>query len=970
MIQPPVTDTGNREDILQEVLKRASSYVPEWKPEEGDAGLMLARLFSGRFSETVKKYNQMASVSYQYFLGLFQEGPRPAMPACGYVCAEPAKGAPDPVPIAKGTRLYAVSEEGERVPFEVTDSFLAVDNRVGAVFNADRGFGRIVAAQYREEGSCRLFDTREGGNLQKRRLIFTEKNILSGTGALALSVKFENKENPGKEETFERLLKTAGAMEFEQWTDAGWITLGWQKKEGASALVFTQNLPEFGYRGRTGRFLAVRLLDADGINELSFTDIRLSAGAAGIRPDCLLRGDYQLSEAERGGEILPFGDQFSIYDEFVIGSEEVFSKRGAKITLTFDLRFREKEGISLNPYSGEPLPEGMKMKRNGERKWKAWFVHREETPLISQIPPKVVERVCLEYWNGEGFRRLFTDEPCELLFNGEEEGKVTLCFLEPDDLEPARMAGISGLWIRMRILSVSQRLQSGERYRYPVIRNPELGYSYAERPVYAGPVFAEEDLEVRDLPDRNGMEERLWFRRSDDKKAASYLLLNHTLCPGVLKLHWKLERERPTSLRGQAGVDFEYYAEKNGEGGWLPLGGSDLTAGLSKSGITTFVVRGEGKEVSLFGRRGGWIRIIPKDGREMSLLSSVRFNAVSVIQQERREAEYFTALAGERGKRCILSEKNVTWLCVRVDGEEWSLTEDPGGAAPDAPVYAADFREGIVTFGNGTHGRLPGLGRSAEIRIEYRVCMGEKGNLGTFAVKGFSDAVPFMKRVSNPERITGGCGGESGEERIRRAADLVLNQNRAVSIADYEAAALRADRSVKRVRAVQENGMLTIVVLLKETDAPEEALERAAENIREELKKRASVTVVRENRIRIIRAVFVELNLTVRGTLAEGARYQEVYAGILNKLARYLNPVNGDFGGEGFEIGHLPTRTRLFHYMKTVPGLGAVKSLEISCFERNAQGGREISYESARSLPFTVPVNGTHRILLDAFGNE
>lgn len=72
---------------------------------------------------------------------------------------------------------------------------------------------------------------------------------------------------------------------------------------------------------------------------------------------------------------------------------------------------------------------------------------------------------------------------------------------------------------------------------------------------------------------------------------------------------------------------------------------------------------------------------------------------------------------------------------VKVDGTEWRPIKDLGNAKPDAQVYEFDATTGDITFGDGTHGRIPAEG--AEVRADYT----------SGPHPGFVDFYPAMKAV-------------------------------------------------------------------------------------------------------------------------------------------------------------------------------------------------------------------------------
>jgi len=65
-------------------------------------------------------------------------------------------------------------------------------------------------------------------------------------------------------------------------------------------------------------------------------------------------------------------------------------------------------------------------------------------------------------------------------------------------------------------------------------------------------------------------------------------------------------------------------------------------------------------------------------------------------------------------------------IVVRVNGERWHRVRTLADAEPGARVFALDDATGVITFGDGVHGRMPGRGNTISAR--YRDEPGEEGN--------------------------------------------------------------------------------------------------------------------------------------------------------------------------------------------------------------------------------------------------
>lgn len=117
----------------------------------------------------------------------------------------------------------------------------------------------------------------------------------------------------------------------------------------------------------------------------------------------------------------------------------------------------------------------------------------------------------------------------------------------------------------------------------------------------------------------------------------------------------------------------------------------------------------------------------------------------------------------------------------------------PPGTPPPPPapteVFVVDHEAGVLTFGDGLHGRRPPLG--ARVFASYEFCQGAAGNVAPNAINS-APLLPSGFSVANPVRTWGGADAETpadGEKQIKR---FLQHRDRLVSVEDFEAIAWRA----------------------------------------------------------------------------------------------------------------------------------------------------------------------------------
>lgn len=124
--------------------------------------------------------------------------------------------------------------------------------------------------------------------------------------------------------------------------------------------------------------------------------------------------------------------------------------------------------------------------------------------------------------------------------------------------------------------------------------------------------------------------------------------------------------------------------------------------------------------------------------------------------------------------------------------------------------FTLDEATGEICFGpcviqpDGTtcqYGRVPEAGRSIRIS-QYRHGGGVLGNVPADELQVLRAAIPYVDRVTNRRRATGGRDQETLEEAKLRAQRIVRAQQRAVTADDFESLARQSSRAVARVQCV------------------------------------------------------------------------------------------------------------------------------------------------------------------------
>lgn len=278
----------------------------------------------------------------------------------------------------------------------------------------------------------------------------------------------------------------------------------------------------------------------------------------------------------------------------------------------------------------------------------------------------------------------------------------------------------------------------------------------------------------------------------------------------------------------------------------------------------------------------------------------------------------------------------------------WMRIADTDGvfSRPENPLFALlSIHENAVT----ATARLPG----------------EASNLPTGAFTSLTVPVEGVSGVMNPLPTSGGTETETDEQIIQRLTSSFFHQSRAISPYDYEQLAKEASPHVCKAKCYPNTNMvgayahghICLVLLCK--NAAQDAFEALSHEVRHYLDSRCPPG---SGTLHIIRPVNIEVDVTASAAIVRPEAALTVKTAINSALARFLDPVNGDLDGTGWEIGALPSTRKIFSFLRTIPGV--LQPTEISA--AYSRHGIPMDYSRAISEPFSVPVSGTHKILLKA----
>ena len=118
------------------------------------------------------------------------------------------------------------------------------------------------------------------------------------------------------------------------------------------------------------------------------------------------------------------------------------------------------------------------------------------------------------------------------------------------------------------------------------------------------------------------------------------------------------------------------------------------------------------------------------------------------------------------------------------------------------------------------------------------------------------------------------------------------------------------------------------------------------------------------DQVDIFEVRYVEIYVVVDAVIADYNLYHEVHQAISRRLAEFLDPITGNFNGQGWEIGQLPGRELIYNSIKTVKNIKWIRGLHLFTYVVTEKGRQAVEFGEIRRDPFTVPVCGEPEINL------
>ena len=972
----PQNEKKTKEDIIEYIKKCAKQYVPEWRydQEHPDAGTALVSLFADMMCDNIKRFNLSAAGDMFSFFDELNAKMLPARPAEGFITFELPEGFIGEAEVPTGTKLLSETPEGQLI-FETQEEVLVRQMDIKKIYLSnpkEDAIYQVFDGEAQEVPSFFLFQS-SGDNLQKHRLYFCfERGLMIKTHAQA-ELSFQLLGTGIEEGEFAQTVLDASNIRFFYGTLNGYRSISDYTYEDGK-LKFDIEGGEQGI-APMDEFQSMYVIRADILDARLFSKVYISALTLCVRGQNLKPELIHVNGTDQEPEDFPvFGEAPTVYNEFYLASEEVFGKAGAHIRIEFDLDFVK---IPLEAVMAENV------------KWKTIMKKRDFIP--DREYDITIRQVIWEYYNGYGWTRLHASSKYEDMFTAYENvhgQRKKMEFICPPDIQPALVNSAETYCIRARVIKMNNAFKTKGAYIVPVAGRFSLSYDFEGAPLTPALVFRQNNMETRSSK-REDMEQKSFaFPFSEpnpDEKTTCYLGFEEPPVGGPLKLlfvmHDAMQKTMPR-------VEWEYLGEEGFQR--MPL--IDGTKGFHHTGLVSWFGSRDLKRTVLFEQNLFWIRLIDAEESYQNKMwkdicpkiEGIYPNSTSILGIETVEASYGIEPHAQE-KKIQLPYTDISDIQIQVlerkgyrDGsleeiwETWMETDELYADSDVRKEYVINRQEGILEFPKYMKSTCLNEQGEIAVRVKYEHCQGDLGNLKAGQVNQLSRTVGFINNSYNPVATVCGTSGEKVMEAVERNAKILRHGYRCVSSGDYEDMAFEATRNISKIKCFcgydqnrkQQAGAVTLVVLPKEYGEESYSFEKTKTQIYEYLAGHMDENIVNLGKFHIVRPQMIRMDIKATVTLTQKKEIFTVRKRILDELHRFLNPLHGNFYGEGWEIGTIPNKSQIMHALKRVEGVKYVKELTLRKYRRGRFEEYEVNEENLLSF-YLLPKSGTHEILID-----
>ena len=978
-------DDRNKEDIVAQILERAKSYTPEWNMDSGepDIAAVLALAYADMLAGTLKKVNGTPLKNKIAFFNMINASLLPAAPSEGYVSFTLSADDVGSTQIEKGAVMSSYSSDGDTMHFETCDDILVSPARIEKIFVADDRDDHIGLYENFGEEKTGLFGLAPV-NLQSHvmRISHPFAFDLRSNGEVILRFSRRSGTLSGNENIKALADPSAADIEYYAGEEKGFVHFSDVRSSGADlVLVKDSGLPPVA-ADEDGFNIRFTVKNVSAFENFSFSQIEAMPSGRQIIPDHITDGniDYDINE------FYPFGEQFRLFNEVYFGCSEVLDKRGAAVTMSFDMTLVEV------PIENQLDDEGINYK---------WVANKKDFKEAKSYRIAITG-VIWEYYNGSGWARLFPDNTYSDLFNFKQEVTSSfrsITFTCPEDISEVFVGSQSGCYIRARILKAENLYKTKGWYMSPRVRNISFEYHYEQSGCRILDILTYNNIEEqRYTPaDAAGYDGFVPFRCAGASERTVYFGFSAPPDNGPMRILWEID-EDPLSPRPK--LRWRYLAA----GGWRSMNIADETESFTKLGLTVFLDNHDFVKTRMFGEELYWVSVADAENVYrtnrcgLPVIGRIYPNSVRAVNLDSHNEEYFAFNLYMENARLTLSAPSVLKLELYVnefssineteaavlekqgrltrvtgsggiDTEIWVKWDEVNSFAMennDSRCYVLDRSTGVITFGNGRKGRIPPVSEINNIRVVYTTGGGDRTNVAPGSITGLERSYGFVSGVDNSKRFYGGCDAETVYEAMRRSAVMLRTQGKAVTARDLESLTFNASRNIRKLRCVsgrnasgsRERGAVTLVVLKKEHSE----FSRIRTDIKEYLRGRLPGNIVAEDRLYVTEPTLVRINVRAEIKTNELNGIFELKKRVEQCLADYFASFSGTDGDNVWRLGMIPNEQQIRSALLRLKNVVYIRNLYITMYVSGTGGLKEVDSDTIKQYSYVLPENGEHDI--------
>jgi hypothetical protein len=696
------------------------------------------------------------------------------------------------------------------------------------------------------------------------------------------------------------------------------------------------------------------------IESLQVFDIRasLAPDQDPYKADLLFHGDVQLEDDTEHRPILPFEDELYGSDPFYIASEDIFSRRGAKVTVSFKCHYDNR----------------------------LLFEEKDKGLVLSW-----------EYWNGRNWSNLHNIEYSYGLTSGDIEQSLSLVC--PGDIARTIVNGNENYWIRARI--VSDLLPAS--VKPPTIKDYWLSLQIAPSQIqHCMSLNNHEFLDNIDRGNNSMISHHPFYSVKDktDGHPAIFMGFDEKIRGGPISLYCSLkESELLESDTRFFSLRFFYFSET---GDWKKLDTIDDTSSLSNSGYIKFLFPHDFGRLSMFGRSLYWIKAIDEEGKFASTadkiwldgiiptsgsaatpidfqgvpqLNGMFLNAIAALNITSIDEEVIGSSTGEKDQTFVFSQnpvisikedeklKNKVWVNenkfiteeereqLREKGEIqekvdeqgriietwvlWHEVNDIYFSEPYSREYELDRSTGQAIFG-AAFSRVPPTGNE-NIRSSYHTGGGIIGNVDIAEINSMKNSLPLIDGVKNVEPATSGMDTETTERALKRGSRVIKHRGQPVTFEDFEWIVREGFPGIAKVKCFPTSwlkgefkpGHIIVVVIPWSNEQKPQAPFDLRKKIEHYLEERASNVVVSAKHLKVLKPIYLRISVQTEIYVLNMNLARTVEIKGKSKLVEFLHPISGGPKNTGWEFGEMVCLSDIMSILEKIPEVDHIENMSI-----------------------------------------